>query len=89
MFSPLAKYNGHFLTFISSNLSEACDTTDNFLYLELLYNLDLQDIWLFFISEDEEHFSVSSSSSTKVCVLPWISSVFVSSNVSLSGLSFL
>lgn len=84
MFSHLPNTMDIFLTFISPDLSEACDTIDNFLCLKLLYPLDLQDVWLFFLSEDEEHFSASSSLSTKACVFPWVSSVFVSSNVSLS-----
>lgn len=70
MFSHLPNTMDIFLTFISPNLSEASDAIDNFLYLKLLYPLDLQDVRLFFLSEDEEHFSASSSSSTKACVFP-------------------
>lgn len=36
--------------FILANLSEARDTVDSFLYLKLLYTLDLQYLLLFFLS---------------------------------------
>lgn len=42
------KYNGHFLTFILPNLSESCGTFDSFLYLKLLYTLNLYIFCFFF-----------------------------------------